>query len=171
MKKIYNSVEQIRDLVPEGKKIVLVGGCFDILHVAHLRLLEYAKKLGDILVVCILSDQYIQTYKDTNRPIIQQQYRAMLIEGLQCVDYVFISDIGSSDYAILASLSPDVLVFGLDKDPASILKLELKKARIAASFPLIQISYLDRFDEEIISTSHIINKIRNITETLKPQSS
>ncbi len=72
----------------EGKKIVLVGGCFDILHPAHVLFLQKAKKLGDALFVLLESDKTIQMQKGQNRPIHSQKDRAMVIASISVVDYV-----------------------------------------------------------------------------------
>lgn len=70
------------------KKIVLVGGCFDILHVGHVLFLEKAKAKGDILLVWIESDETIKRTKGEHRPIHTQKERATVVAALACVDYV-----------------------------------------------------------------------------------
>lgn len=72
----------------QGKRIVLVGGCFDILHVGHVLFLEKAKAKGDILFVWVESDESIRKSKGENRPIHTQKQRATVIAALACVDYV-----------------------------------------------------------------------------------
>lgn len=73
-----------------NKKIIWVNGCFDILHVGHLRLLEYAKSKGDKLVVGIDSDERVRMLKGSNRPINNQEDRSELLRGLGCVDSVVV---------------------------------------------------------------------------------
>ena len=73
-----------------GKKIVTTNGSFDILHSAHLNLLEKAKKQGDGLIVLLNSDDSIEKFKGDSRPILNQNERAYLLSGLSCVDYVTI---------------------------------------------------------------------------------
>ncbi len=72
----------------KGKKIVLAGGCFDILHVGHIAYLKEAKKSGDILFVILESDENIKKIKGENRPINAQSDRAKILESLDIVDYV-----------------------------------------------------------------------------------
>lgn len=70
------------------KKIVLVGGCYDLLHYGHIRFLEEAKKLGDHLVVALESDENVRRMKGDGRPIHNQQQRKAMLEALTCVDEV-----------------------------------------------------------------------------------
>jgi FAD synthetase len=70
------------------QKIVLVGGCFDILHIGHITFLEKAKKAGDYLIVLLESDQAIQKLKGKNRPINSQADRAKILSSLKVVDKV-----------------------------------------------------------------------------------
>jgi rfaE bifunctional protein nucleotidyltransferase chain/domain len=71
-----------------GRKVVLANGCFDILHVGHLRYLVGARHLGDTLVVAINSDASMRQIKDSGRPILPQDERVELVSALRCVDYV-----------------------------------------------------------------------------------
>ena len=75
-----------------GKKIVLANGCFDILHVGHVRYLEGARALGDVLVVALNSDQSVRAIKEPGRPILAQNERVALISALKVVDYVVVFD-------------------------------------------------------------------------------
>lgn len=72
----------------EREKIVLVGGCFDILHIGHFDFLERAKKLGDILIVLLESDETLTKLKGVNRPIHKQEDRARMLASIEVVDYV-----------------------------------------------------------------------------------
>lgn len=85
---------QLAQLAPlwreAGKRVVLTNGCFDLLHVGHLRYLQEARRLGDILIVGVNSDESVRQIKGESRPIVPQQERAELIAGLECVDYVTI---------------------------------------------------------------------------------
>ena len=76
----------------KGKKVVLANGCFDILHVGHLRYLEGARALGDVLVVAINSDRSVQNLKGPGRPILNETERAALVSALRCVDHVVVFD-------------------------------------------------------------------------------
>lgn len=91
MGKIIN-LEQIQNvskrLKRQGKTIVLVGGCFDLLHLGHLALLEKARKEGDALMVLLESDNAVRRLKGENRPINKQKDRALILAALLFVDYV-----------------------------------------------------------------------------------
>jgi len=79
---------QIEELAINNKKIVLVGGCFDVMHLGHLIFLEKAKLEGDILVVLLESDENIKKKKGKKRPINNQENRAEFLTKLKIVDYV-----------------------------------------------------------------------------------
>ena len=84
-------IEQLSQVLA-GKKVVLANGCFDILHVGHLRYLEAARKMGDVLVVAINSDKSVRLIKDEGRPIMNENERVTLVSALACVDYVVLFD-------------------------------------------------------------------------------
>jgi rfaE bifunctional protein nucleotidyltransferase chain/domain len=96
-----------------GKRIVLANGCFDLLHVGHLRYLEGAKALGDVLVVGINSDQQTRSLKGEGRPFIPEMERAELIAALRSVDLVTIFDEPTVELLIRA-IMPDVHAKGTD---------------------------------------------------------
>ena len=87
-------LRQLEDLpaILQGKKIVLANGCFDIIHVGHLRYLRDARALGDTLVVAINSDKSVRLIKDAGRPILQERDRVELVSALRYVDYVVLFD-------------------------------------------------------------------------------
>jgi len=84
-------LDELPDLL-QGKGVVLANGCFDILHVGHLRYLQGARALGDILVVAINSDKSMRSIKDSGRPILGQDERVALVSALRCVDYIVLFD-------------------------------------------------------------------------------
>jgi D-glycero-beta-D-manno-heptose 1-phosphate adenylyltransferase len=84
-------LEELPDLL-QGKNVVLANGCFDILHVGHLRYLQGARAQGDVLVVAINSDKSMRAIKDSGRPILGQDERVALVSALRCVDYVVLFD-------------------------------------------------------------------------------
>jgi len=84
-------LDELPDLL-QGKGVVLANGCFDILHVGHLRYLQGARALGDILVVAINSDKSMRAIKDSGRPILGQDERVALVSALRCVDYIVLFD-------------------------------------------------------------------------------
>src|SRR5207244_770554 len=97
----------------QGRKTVLANGCFDILHVGHLRYLEGARALGDVLVVAINSDRSMRLIKDAGRPILSETERVALVSALRCVDYVVLFD--EPDVSrVLDVLRPSIHAKGTD---------------------------------------------------------
>ncbi|HEX8707744.1 MAG TPA: D-glycero-beta-D-manno-heptose 1-phosphate adenylyltransferase [Pyrinomonadaceae bacterium] len=96
-----------------GRRLVFTNGCFDILHVGHVRYLARARSLGDALMVAINSDRSVRELKGAGRPIMAQEERAELLAALGAVDYVTVFD-ELSPRALIAEVLPDVLVKGGD---------------------------------------------------------
>ena len=96
-----------------GDRIVFTNGCFDLLHVGHVRLLQQAKALGDLLIVALNSDRSVGILKGTTRPVQLQDDRAEILAALECVDYVTVFDEETPLIAI-ERLVPHVLVKGGD---------------------------------------------------------
>jgi rfaE bifunctional protein nucleotidyltransferase chain/domain len=106
------SLEELPALVA-GKKVVLANGCFDILHVGHVRYLEGARKLGDTLVVALNSDRSVRALKGAGRPILNESERVALVSALRCVDHVVVFD--EADVTrVLDILRPSVHAKGTD---------------------------------------------------------
>jgi D-beta-D-heptose 7-phosphate kinase/D-beta-D-heptose 1-phosphate adenosyltransferase len=103
----------LKKLRVKGKRIVLTNGCFDLLHIGHIRYLEKAKTYGNILIVALNSDQSVRMIKGPLRPIIPEKERAEVIAALDCVDYVTLFDEADPE-KLIANLHPDVLVKGGD---------------------------------------------------------
>ncbi len=103
----------VGDLKKKGKRIVFTNGCFDLLHLGHVRYLEKAKSLGDILVVGLNSDRSIQGLKGPERPIVPEDERAEILSGLRCVDYITLFD-ELTPLELISSLQPHLLVKGGD---------------------------------------------------------
>jgi len=101
----------IRFTKEQDKKVVFTNGCFDLLHVGHIKLLNEASKLGDILVVAINSDRVINEIKGDGRPYINQGERAEMLNSLLFVDYVTVFD-AKTPIPLLKKLEPDILVKG-----------------------------------------------------------
>lgn len=97
----------------EGKKIVFTNGCFDILHVGHVRYLEKAKALGDILVVGLNNDLSVRKIKGNGRPINREADRAIVLAALASVDYVTLFGDRTPE-KLIKTLRPDILVKGGD---------------------------------------------------------
>lgn len=108
-----NIIPLIKDLKKQGLKIVTTNGCFDILHVGHLRYLKKAKSFGDILVVALNSDSSTKALKGETRPINNQNDRAELLSNLNCVDIVVIFDEISPE-KLLVEIAPDIHTKGAD---------------------------------------------------------
>ena len=107
------------DVKKRGKKVVFTNGCFDILHRGHVDYLEKAKKLGDILIVGLNSDESVKKIKGEKRPIVHQDDRAFVLSALGCVDYVCIFDQETPE-ELIKKLIPDVLVKGGDWEKENI---------------------------------------------------
>jgi len=103
----------IKDLKAKGKRIVFTNGCFDILHLGHIRYLEGAKALGDTLVVGVNSDHSVQNLKGPKWPILPEEERAEILSGLGCVDYIIIFD-EKDPLELISILQPNILVKGGD---------------------------------------------------------
>jgi D-glycero-beta-D-manno-heptose 1-phosphate adenylyltransferase len=105
--------EQVGGHKRRGERVVLANGCFDTLHVGHIRYLEGAKKEGDVLVVGVNGDKSVRELKGPGRPILDEKARAQLVAALRAVDYVVIFDEPNVE-ALLESLRPDVHTKGSD---------------------------------------------------------
>ena len=113
-------------LKDEGKKVVFTNGCFDLLHIGHLRYLQKAKEAGDVLIVGINSDSSMRRLKGTKRPIVQQNERAEILSALECVDYVVIFS-EDTPYRVIRAIRPDILVKGGDYEAGQIVGTDLVK--------------------------------------------
>jgi rfaE bifunctional protein nucleotidyltransferase chain/domain len=97
----------------EGTRVVFTNGCFDLLHVGHVRYLETARELGDVLVVALNSDASVRSIKGALRPLVPQEERSEVVAALQCVGYVTVFD-DPDPLATIRLLRPDILVKGAD---------------------------------------------------------
>jgi rfaE bifunctional protein nucleotidyltransferase chain/domain len=97
----------------EGARIVFANGCFDVLHVGHVRYLEAAKALGDLLIVGINSDEQTRRLKGEGRPFMPEDQRAEIISSLEVVDFVTVFDEPTVAELLLA-LKPDIHAKGTD---------------------------------------------------------
>lgn len=105
--------ERIAAARADGARIVFANGCFDVLHVGHVRYLEGAKELGDILIVGINSDEQVAIQKGPGRPVLPATERAEIVAALESVNYVTIFDEPTVEELLLA-LKPDVHAKGTD---------------------------------------------------------
>lgn len=136
----------------KGKKIVFTNGCFDILHVGHVRYLQEAAKLGDILIIGLNSDASVKRIKGPDRPINNELERAEMLCALGFVDYVAIFD-EDTPLELIQKVEPDILVKGGDYKPEEVVGKEFVEARGGR---LTLIPFV-----EGKSTSRLIWKIRN----------
>ncbi|MCX5916559.1 MAG: D-glycero-beta-D-manno-heptose 1-phosphate adenylyltransferase, partial [Deltaproteobacteria bacterium] len=95
------------------KKVVFTNGCFDILHVGHIRYLRKAKSLGDILVVGLNTDRSVRKIKGEKRPIVPQKDRAEVLAALEFVDYVVLFD-EPDPFSLIEKVRPTILAKGAD---------------------------------------------------------
>lgn len=109
-----NDLSSLLDkLRSEGKTIVTTNGCFDILHVGHVRYLEKTKTFADVLIVALNSDKSVKSIKGDSRPINKEEDRAEVLSALRCVDYVVLFD-EDSPIELLLQIKPDVYTKGAD---------------------------------------------------------
>ena len=110
-------LKELKDIIDasrkRGEKIVFTNGCFDILHLGHIKYLEKAKSLGDKLVLALNSDASVRKLKEKGRPIFSERQRATLVAALECVDYVIVFA-EKTPLRLIKALKPDVLVKGGD---------------------------------------------------------
>jgi D-beta-D-heptose 7-phosphate kinase/D-beta-D-heptose 1-phosphate adenosyltransferase len=103
----------VAGLKQQGKAVVFTNGCFDIIHVGHVRLLQEAKTFGDVLIVALNSDASVRTLKGAGRPFVSEEQRAEVVAALEMVDYVVIFN-ELDPLRIITELTPQVLVKGGD---------------------------------------------------------
>lgn len=151
--KIYNLQDletKLREWSKEGKKIVFTNGCFDIIHQGHIDYLAKAKDLGDILIIGLNTDQSVSTIKGKNRPIQDQESRAIILASMQFVDaIVYFSD--PTPYELISSIQPDILVKGADYKPEEIVGYDIVKQK---GGEIKTLTFLEGY-----STTSIENKI------------
>ena len=133
-----------------GKQVVFTNGCFDLLHVGHVKYLQKARGLGDLLVVGLNSDASVRRLKGEHRPLIEESERAHILAALDCIDFVVIFD-EDTPLAVIKALAPAVLVKGADYSVEEVVGRELVEAG-GGRVELVQ--FVDGR-----STSRIIDKI------------
>lgn len=130
-------------------KKIIVNGTFDVLHPAHIELLNYAKSLGDFLLVCIDTDDRVKQLKGESRPIYNQGDRRYMLNSLKSVDLVFYFDSDEDLIEIIKEYEPDIMVKGSD----------WKGKEIVASEYCKEIIYYDRIEQ--YSSTKTIQSIAN----------
>jgi len=117
--------EQVR---ARAGKVVFTNGVFDLLHPGHVRYLQDARALGDVLIVGLNSDRSVRANKGSERPIINQRERAEVLRALACVDAVTVFD-EETPHTIISRVQPDILVKGADWGPNNIVGRDVVEAR------------------------------------------
>jgi len=142
--------DRLRGLRSVGKRVVFTNGCFDILHIGHIRYLSAAKNEGDLLVVGLNSDRSVRLIKGKQRPIVRQDQRSEILASLQVVDYVTLFD-EPDPSKLIQLLKPSILVKGADWPQDKIVGADFVKANggRVVRVPLV----------EDASTSAIIERI------------
>ena len=116
----------LKSLRVSGKRIVFTNGCFDILHVGHVRYLGEARAKGDVLVLGLNSDASVKSIKSDTRPVVSQDQRAEVLAGLSCVDYITIFD-EDDPLSLIQAIKPDILVKGADWEEKNIIGSDVVK--------------------------------------------
>ena len=143
----------VNRLRADRKTIVFTNGVFDLLHPGHLRYLQYARSLGDALIVGVNSDRSVARNKGPGRPINPEAERAEVLAALACVDAVAVFD-EETPFDIISALQPDVLVKGADWAEDAIVGRDVVEAR---GGKVVRVGV-----EEGYSTSSIVAKIRSV---------
>jgi len=143
-------VKYVAETKSAGRKIVFTNGVFDILHPGHVRYLNEAASLGDVLIVAVNSDASARRLKGSGRPFNDEQDRAEVIAALECVSHVTIFD-EDTPYELIKTLEPDVLVKGGDWPVDEIVGADIVKAGGGEVYSL---PYAEGY-----STSALIEKI------------
>jgi D-beta-D-heptose 7-phosphate kinase / D-beta-D-heptose 1-phosphate adenosyltransferase len=146
IKEIAHLIEKLKN---KNKKIIFTNGCFDILHVGHIKYLEEAKSFGDILVLGLNSDKSVKNIKGEERPINNQYDRAHLLASIEVVDFVVIFD-EDTPLNLINIIKPHILVKGADYEGK-----EVVGQHIANELKLVK--YIDKK-----STTNTIRRIQNL---------
>ena len=127
MKTIEEGAALAAKLRAQQKRIVFTNGVFDILHPGHLRYLQHARSLGDVLIVGLNADVSVRRNKGPERPINAEHERAEVLEALECVDAVVLFE--DTPHEIIAAIQPDILVKGADWAEDAIVGRDTVEAR------------------------------------------
>ncbi len=143
----------VRTAQAHGRRVVFTNGCFDVLHAGHVKILEQAKRQGELLIVGVNSDRSVRGLKGPDRPIVGERDRALLLAALSSVDYVTIFD-EATPLRVITRLRPQVLMKGADWGSSDLVgrDIVLKYGGRVARVPLLK-GY---------STSQLIKRIRRV---------
>ena len=136
-----------------GRRVVFTNGVFDILHPGHVRYLQHARALGDVLIIGLNADRSVRGNKGPSRPINREQERAEVLAALECVDAVVVFD-EDTPAEIIKAVQPDILVKGADWAEDAIVGRDTVEARGGR---VVRVPV-----EQGFSTTAVIEKIRNL---------
>ena len=139
------------ELHREGKTVVATNGCFDILHVGHVRYLQKTKSFADVLIVLLNSDKSVKSIKGESRPINPEADRAEILCALSCVDYVVLFD-EDSPRDLLDEMKPDVYTKGADYTMVTLPEADIMRKNGT------RVEFIEFVQGK--STTGIINKIK-----------
>jgi rfaE bifunctional protein nucleotidyltransferase chain/domain len=145
--------KKLEELRKKGNKIAFTNGCFDILHVGHIRYLREAKKTADVLVLALNSDSSVRSIKGEKRPLVTEHERAEIIAALEFIDFVTIFE-ESTPLELINYLKPDILIKGGDWLEENVVGREevMKWGGRVAIIPEV----------EGKSTTNVVEKIKNL---------
>ncbi len=157
MKRIVTVPEAIaiRKNTAKEKKVVVVGGCFDILHRGHIAFLQAAKKQGDVLFVLLESDAFVKAKKGENRPINTQGVRATILSNLRFVDYIVLLDkiLQDNDYDDLVLWLKPAIIATTKGDPSK--KHKERQAKLLGKAQVVFV--IDRLPQQ--STTQLVKNV------------
>ena len=156
LKRRSELAEAVKKARAEGKTVVFTNGCFDILHVGHVRYLQDARALGDLLVVGVNTDDSVRRLKGPTRPVVSEWERAEILAALQCVDYVSLFN-EDTPVELITAIRPSIHVKGGDYKVEDLPEAE---AVIAGGGKIVIVSFSST-DSEGFSTTNVIGKIMN----------
>ena len=147
-----NIAEFVRNLQKSGKTVVATNGCFDILHVGHVRYLQKTKSFADYMIVLLNSDRSVRSIKGEGRPINNENDRAEVLNALSCVDYVVMFD-EDSPRDLLDEIKPDVYTKGADYNMQTLPEADIMIKNGT------KVEFIEFVEGK--STTNVINKINN----------
>src|SRR3989338_3098196 len=151
---MQSKIKNLKEFIPARKKLkgklVFTNGCFDLLHVGHIRYLQEARKLGDYLIIGLNSDKSVKKIKGSLRPIIPEPEGAEVVAALESVSFVVLFD-EDTPYELIRAIQPDVLVKGGDWKGGDIVGKDIVEAY---GGKVLSLSYIQGR-----STTDIIDKV------------
>ena len=142
----------VKNLHDAGKTVVATNGCFDILHVGHVRYLQKTKSFADYSLILLNSDESVRSIKGEGRPINNESDRAEILTALSCVDFVVLFD-EDSPASLLDEIKPDVYTKGADYNMDTLPERDIMLKNG------IKVEFIDFVEGK--STTNVINKINN----------